>query len=86
LGAPEACDQWDADLASGAIRLVPDEILVVAARTIGFQIRHAIQDCLYLAAAVETQSTRLVTADPTFHTRAVSAFPFIDLQASPRSQ
>jgi predicted nucleic acid-binding protein len=84
--AKEACDLWDADLVSGALRLVPDDDLIVPARDIAFQIRHAIQDCLYLAAAVETGSARLVTADPTFHTRAMSAFPFVDLQVSARSQ
>ena len=84
--AKEACDLWEADLASGALRLVPDASLIVPARAIAFQIRHAIQDCLYLAAAVETGSTRLVTADPTFHGRAVSAFPFVDLRVPARSQ
>jgi predicted nucleic acid-binding protein len=71
---------------SGALRLVPDDDLIVPARDSAFQIRHAIQDCLYLAAAVETGSVSLVTADPTFHTRAVTAFPFVDLQVSARSQ
>jgi predicted nucleic acid-binding protein len=80
--AKEACDLWDADLLSGTVRLMPDDELIVSARNIAFEIRHAIQDCLYLAAAVETGATRLVTADPTFHTRAVSAFPFVDLQIS----
>src|SRR5438876_12157295 len=73
--AREACDLWDADLAGGALRLVPDETLILPARSIAFQIRHAIQDCLYLAAAVEAGRARLVTADPTFHARAVAAFP-----------
>ncbi len=84
--AKEACDLWDTDLAGGLLRLVPDEALVFPARAIAFQIRHAIQDCLYLAAAVETGSTSLVTADPTFHARAVTVFPFVDLQATARSQ
>src|SRR5271166_5429588 len=84
--AREACDLWDADLAAGALRLVPDEHLIVPARAIAFQIRHAIQDCLYLAAAVEADRARLVTADPTFHTRASPAFPFVDLRAAGRPQ
>jgi predicted nucleic acid-binding protein len=82
--ANEACDLWDAALAGGVLRLVPDDTLIASARVIAFQIRHAIQDCLYLAAAVEAGSARLVTADPTFHARAMSAFPFVELQASAR--
>lgn len=84
--AREACDVWDADLAGGALRLMPDDSLIVAARAIALQIRHTIQDCLYLAAAVETGAERLVTADPTFHSRAAPGFPFVDLQATARPQ
>jgi predicted nucleic acid-binding protein len=79
--ATEACQQWDADLAGGAVRLLPDAGLLVAARTIAFQIRHTIQDCLYLAAAVEIGCDRLVTADPTFHKRAAASFPMVTLLA-----
>jgi predicted nucleic acid-binding protein len=84
--ATEACDLWDADLAGGAIRLIPDDSLIVQARMIAFRIRHAVQDCLYLATAVEAGSARLVTADATFHARAVSEFPFVDLHVSAGSQ
>ncbi len=84
--AREACELWDADLANGALRLVPDETLIVPARAFAFQIRHAIQDCLYLAAAVEAGRVQLVTADPTFHARAVPIFPFVNLQAAARPQ
>jgi predicted nucleic acid-binding protein len=84
--AREACELWEADLAGGALRLVADEMLIVPARAIAFQIRHAIQDCLYLAAAVEFGQARLVTADPTFHTRAAKSFPFVDLQAASKPQ
>jgi predicted nucleic acid-binding protein len=84
--AKEACGLWDADLAGGVLRLVPDDALIFPARAIAFQIRHAIQDCLYLAAAVETGSASLVTADATFHARAVPTFPFVDLRAPARSQ
>ena len=40
-------------LQPSALRLIPDEALISPARAIAFQIRHAIQDCLYLAAAIE---------------------------------
>ena len=84
--AKQACDLWDADLASSALRLVPDESLIVSARAFAFEIRHAIQDCLYLAAAVEAGNAPLVTADPTFHSRALARFPFVDLRATGRVQ
>jgi predicted nucleic acid-binding protein len=84
--AKEACELWDTDLAGGAVQLVPDDTLLVSARAIAFKIRHAIQDCLYLAAAIEAGRARLVTADPTFHKRATPAFPFVELQAQGRPQ
>lgn len=81
--AREACNLWEADLAGGALRLLPDESLLLPAREIAFKIRHAIQDCLYLAAAVGANAERLVTADPTLHARGAAAFPVIDLHAFP---
>jgi predicted nucleic acid-binding protein len=78
--AREACELWESDLSAGAVRLVPDDTLLEQARDIAFQIRHAIQDCLYLATAIGAGGARLVTADPTFHNRAAAAFPFVDLQ------
>jgi predicted nucleic acid-binding protein len=84
--AQEACALWDTDLAGGTIHLVPDETLLVAARAIAFQIRHTIQDCLYLAAATEAGHVRLVTAEPTFHSRATPVFSFVELQAQGRPQ
>jgi predicted nucleic acid-binding protein len=80
--AREACELWEADLAGGALRLVTDETLIAPARALAFQIRHAIQDCLYLAVSVDLGRVRLVTADPTFHTRAAKKFPFVDLKAA----
>jgi predicted nucleic acid-binding protein len=84
--AREACELWEADLAGGALRLAADESLIAPARAIAFKIKHAIQDCLYLAVAVEVGKVRLVTADPTFHARAAKAFPFVDLQAASQPQ
>ena len=77
--AREACALWEDDLAAGAIRLISDDTLLGRARELALQIRHAIQDCLYLSAAVEANGARLVTADPTFHTRASAVFPVVDL-------
>jgi predicted nucleic acid-binding protein len=84
--ATEACELWDADLSGDAVQLVPDETLLVPARAIAFQIRHTIQNCLYLAAAVDAGRARLVTADPTFYTRAAPSFPCIELLVQGRTQ
>ena len=84
--AREACDLWEEDLAGGALTLVPDATLIDSARVLAFEIRHTIQDCLYLAAAVAAGPARLVTADPTFHARASAAFPFVELHAAARQQ
>ena len=84
--AVEACDMWDADLTAGAVQVVPDDELLAPARDIALRIKHAIQDCLYLAAAVEAGGARLVTADHTFHTRAAQAFPFVELRAADQRQ
>ena len=81
--AGEACELWEADLSSAAVRLVPDDTLIDQARAIAFQIRHALQDCLYLAAAVSAGASRLVTADPTFHTPRCRHFPLSSCTPTP---
>jgi len=84
--AGEACELWEADLAAGAVRLMPDDTLMEQARALAFDIRHAIQDCLYLAAAVSAGHVRLVTTDPAFHTRASSGFPFVEMLVPGKAQ
>ena len=78
--ASDAAELWEADLAVGSIRLVPNDGLIPMAKTIAFQLRHALQDCLYLAAAIETKAERLVTADATFHERAKKTYSQLELQ------
>jgi predicted nucleic acid-binding protein len=84
--ASEACDLWEADIAGGALRLVPDETLMAPARAIALRLRHPIQDCLYLAAAVKAGPSRLVTADAAFYARSQPEFPFVELQTSWHAQ
>jgi predicted nucleic acid-binding protein len=78
----EACELWEADLARGAVRLIPTPQLLPAARRIAVDIRHPIQDCLYLAAALANHGVPLVTADRKFHDRAGPAFPFVELRGA----
>lgn len=84
--AVEVCEQWEADLALGAVRLIPDEDLLPKARTLALDIRHAIQDCLYLAAALSNPGARVVTADRPFHRRAAPAYSIVDLLAAELGQ
>lgn len=58
------------------MRLVANESLLARAFAIALQIRHALQDCLYVACAEEAGAT-LVTSDPMLLKRAASAFPFV---------
>lgn len=82
----EASEMWEADLSRGLVRLIPDEQLLSEARAIAIQIQHAIQDCLYLAAALANRGARVVTADRPFHSRATPSYPIVDLRAAERQQ
>jgi predicted nucleic acid-binding protein len=72
------CEDWFTDLTKGSVRLIPDEELTRRAVEISLKILHNVQDSLYLAAA-EFHSIPLITADTTFHERALSHYPNIHL-------
>ena len=76
--AAAACDEWLAALADDTIMLIPDEELFTEARHLAVQLRHAFQDCLYLACA-NRMKRPLLTADPTFQKRAGPKFPAVQL-------
>ncbi len=78
--AREHYQNWLGLLRDGVIGLVPDEDLLDQAVALSMQIKHALQDCLYLAAAQQYR-VALVTADETFHRRASPAFPAVQLLA-----
>jgi predicted nucleic acid-binding protein len=67
--AKAVCRLWFSALSKGIITLSPDEENIEAAMEIAVQIRHPLQDCLYLALARRTESS-LLTADPKFAERA----------------
>ncbi len=66
------CGDWLRHLRTGAITLISEGELLDAALTLSLEIKHNLQDCLYLAAARHADAT-LITADRTFRNRA---FPF----------
>ena len=68
------CGKWAQRLKQGVVTLVPESDILDRAITLALKPPHALPDCLYLAAA-ELRSVPLVTADPTFHKRAVKHYP-----------
>jgi predicted nucleic acid-binding protein len=58
------------------IKLVDDDLLLARAMEIALQIRHPLQDCLYVAFA-EMEQAELITADATLLKRAAPHFPFV---------
>jgi predicted nucleic acid-binding protein len=62
--------------AQGSVLLTEDAALQARAEQIALDIRHALVDCLYIAAA-EKAGGELVTADETLVARAAPVFPFV---------
>ena len=60
--AREACQAWDQLLAEQIVQLIADDDLYELALKIAFEIRHSVQDCLYLAAG-KVMKAQVVTAD-----------------------
>ncbi len=79
--ARKAVRFWHGDLQHGGIVTSPDSLDLAGAVEIGLDIMHAVQDCLYLAAA-ERLSVPLVTADPRFAARAQRRYASVRLLAS----
>jgi len=63
-----AISEWQKILDDGILHLLPDDELYASAVNIGFKSRHALQDCLYLAAAVAMEAN-LITADHSMYER-----------------
>ena len=56
------CRDWEIHLGAGVVTLIPQEELLEAALELSLEIKHNLQDCLYLAAARRLDAS-LVTAD-----------------------
>ena len=67
--AIERCERWQDHLADGIVTLIPDEQLLPEAVRIATRLAHPLQDCLYLAAALQYK-TYLMTADARLFERA----------------
>jgi predicted nucleic acid-binding protein len=78
--AEEACRLWIGALASGVPMLSPDEENIESAIELALQIRHPLQDCIYLALARRVDGM-LVTADPKFAKKARSCYEKVECLA-----
>lgn len=72
--AAQRCAKWLELLDAGAVVLIPEDELIRDAIQLAIEVKHPLQDCLYLAAAVRGRLP-LVTADEQFYRRAGPAFP-----------
>lgn len=64
------CDKWRQHLAEDVVSLVPDKDLLSRAELLAIELRHPVQDCLYLALA-QQHDVPLVTADDVFQKKAI---------------
>ncbi|MCC7390163.1 MAG: type II toxin-antitoxin system VapC family toxin [Phycisphaerales bacterium] len=78
--ARAACAKWDILSSNAFVRLIPQDDLLDNALDIALSIRHAVPDCLYLAAAAML-GCRLITADRVLHERGRQVHERIDLLA-----
>jgi predicted nucleic acid-binding protein len=68
----------DVILSEKRVSYVEDQSLLKRAAEIALAVKHALQDCLYIACA-EREAGVLVTADLTLHKRAAAHFDFVKL-------
>ena len=81
LAAEEArlrCEHWLDRLRKGLFVLTPDQELLSDAMALSTDLKHPVQDCLYLAAAQRADAP-LITADRALHDRAKPSFSRISL-------
>lgn len=74
------CDNWLRHLRAGAVKVLPEQDILDDAVRLSMEIRHTLQDCLYLAVARKLDAT-LITADKPFQERASRFYSCISLLA-----
>jgi hypothetical protein len=72
------CAKWFRLLDQAAIALIPERELLEQAVKLSVEIKHTLQDCMYLAAARGLDAP-LLTADKAFQERAVRFYKRISL-------
>ena len=76
--AAAAAELWFQAIRDGVIALLPDELDLPGGFRLALDLRHPVQDCLYLAVA-ERLRAELFTADEKFVGRAGPAHPAVRL-------
>jgi len=76
--AERLCLLWLQSLEEKAVFLLDSAELLIPAMKLALEIRHPLQDCLYLAAAREMKAP-LITADKTFWERAKGIYHEISM-------
>ncbi len=71
-GAEAAISEWQQTLDDAIVHLVPDDEFLDAAVDLSFELRHPLQDCLYLAVA-RAMNADLITADEKLFKRSGKA-------------
>ncbi|HEX3150777.1 MAG TPA: type II toxin-antitoxin system VapC family toxin [Gemmataceae bacterium] len=68
------CDKWRKHLADEVVLTVPNQELLAAAERLALELKHPVQDCIYLALA-KSEKTFLMTADNKFRDKATKLHP-----------
>jgi predicted nucleic acid-binding protein len=69
---------WLRHLHEGVVALIPESEVLQDATELSLQVRHPLQDCLYLAVALRFNAP-LVTADKSFQERAAGVYAGVSL-------
>jgi predicted nucleic acid-binding protein len=72
------CGKWFVLLDQGTLSLIPERELLQQAVKLSVEIKHTLQDCMYLAAA-QVLNASLVTADRPFRERASRFYKGVSL-------
>ena len=72
------CGKWFALLDQATVSLIPEREVLLQAVKLSVEIKHTLQDCMYLAAA-QALNAPLVTADKSFRERAMRFYAQISL-------
>jgi predicted nucleic acid-binding protein len=70
------CHAWLKALSDGVITLTPVEDDLAEAIKLALEIKHPLQDCLYLAVAIRLKAV-LITSDPKFIERSSALYPLV---------
>lgn len=76
--AKALCQRWLNHLGDGALALIPENDLLHDAIELSVKLKHALPDCLYLAAARRLDAS-LVTADRPFYERVKPSYKKVSM-------